>query len=180
MRKKFIKVLFGLTLGFVAVGMTAPVFAESESAVEESTTNEVVETTTTEENENTVIEEEKSAFDKLIDKLSKTEIKAYLTLLGSKLLADTTILLALALYIIRKRAKELQSSEAYQNALAKMNKEHQEEITRIMNEFTSKIDDLSKTVAKTIQSQNTDARKEAQKTIDDVLQAISDTKTSLD
>lgn len=179
-KKNLFKVLVGLTLGFGFVCASAPLYAdelettapettESIESEEESTTNEIQETT-----------EEQSAFDKMLGKLSKTEIKAYLTALFLKLGFDSTVLLALAIYIIKSKSKQILASESYQAAKEKADKDTQEKLEKLEKEWMSQIEKLTLTINSILAKQNSEKRQDADKKIDEILEAIKNTKVDLD
>lgn len=199
-KSNLIKGLLLMGLGFGAVAITTPViFAEEveattqESVVEETTQEEsnqsqeqeatsVVEETTQEATteETSQIIEEKSSLGKMLEKLSKTEIKAILTALCLYLGTDLTTILALAIYLIKTKSKQTLQNETYQSLKAKSDKEFQDKLTTLENEWLSKIDNLTKTINTLIANQSSEQRKNAEKTIDDILKSIQETKTDLD
>lgn len=187
-KKNLFKVLVGLTLGFGAIALTTPVFADEVATEPETTeTIESQESNTDENTESTEIEpvieennEDKSAVDKMLDKLSRTEIKATLTLLLFKLGFDSTVLLALAIYIIKSKSKQILASESYQAAKEKADKDTQEKLEKLEKQYIASIDKLTETINSVLAKQNSDKRIEADKKINEVLEAIQNTKADLD
>lgn len=124
-------------------------------------------------------EEKPSALKNIIDGLSNSEIKAYVIALFGKLLTDTSVFLFLAIYIIKKRSQEAINSEEHKKAMQNLSEENQKKIEELTNKYIESLDKLEKKIADIINKQNSDARQEAQKTVDTVKQVLDELKINL-
>lgn len=154
---KKIKILLGsiaLALGFFFCFCVVSVNAEEVQPTTDEQ-QEVVENTEQQETEQPTEEEVKQDIKNALDwfkSLDAESVKGWLVAIASYLGANILVLLALAVKLILGKTKEYKQTEFWNQVVAKMDKEHQDKVEKLIEEFNAKMealqDDLKQEMAK--------------------------------
>ena len=170
--KTIVKVILGVLItSFIFVlsfMITGVCHAEEVEAVEEAVENVEATQTTIQ----TAIEWLKS--------FSADDIKGWFIAFCVKFGIDTTILLTLAIALIRVKLGHISQEKLYQDLIAKLDAQHQEKVEQLIKEFDTKLEEVNKNVVDSINQLDDEKRKEAESDIAVVKDKLTQLKAEIE
>lgn len=165
---------------FLGVFITSFIFVLSFMFVGVAHAEEVA--TATEEAEQ-VAEQTKTAIQTAIDWLksfSADDIKGWFIAFCVKFGVDTSILLTLAIALIRTKVNKVSQEKLYQDLIAKLDAQHQEKVEQLIKEFDSKLEEVNNNVTASIKELDEEKRKEAESDIAVLKDKLAQLKTDVE
>ena len=172
---KLIKVILGSIIASFIFVVCFFAFSGNAYAAEEvaTATTQAADTTT-----DTAIKV-KSAVDWL-KSLSMDDLKGWLATGIAFLVTNATIILGLAIALIKLRVSQVQKSNAYESLKAKMDVDHQEKMESLIKEFNSKLDGCQVSINETIASLDEKKKEEAKTSIATLQEKLKDIKVEVE
>jgi len=143
--------MLGLALTFF-IGLSLQASEVTSSEVQEPTTQEEEpqeEEETTEQEP--ITKEEKAVVDLFIERLNKLSWKDAEAIIGwiiTYFVLNIGVIGAFGLGLIKSHTKSIRQSDVYQQAMAKLDAEHQQKVEEMINNFEKTIDDLKSQIEK--------------------------------
>jgi len=175
---KLIKILLGSIIASFIFVVCFFAFSGNAYAAEEVATATTQATATTSEATDTATKV-KSAVDWL-KSLSMDDLKGWLATAIAFLVTNATIILGLAIALIKLRVSQVQKSNAYESLKAKMDVDHQEKMESLIKEFNSKLDGCQVSINETIASLDEKKKEEAKTSIATLQEKLKDIKVEVE
>lgn len=166
--------IFVMCFAFTGVAFAEEVATATAEATQTATATTQA-TTTTGVDANTI----KSAVDWL-KSLSMDDLKGWLAGGLAFLITNATIILGLAIALIKLRVSQVQKSNAYEALKAKMDVDHQEKMENLVKEFNAKLDECQVAINESIASLDEKKKEEAKNSIATLQEKLNDIKVEVE
>ena len=108
------------------------------------------------------------------------DLKGWLAAGLAFLITNATIILGLAIALIKLRVSQVQKSNAYEALKAKMDVDHQEKMENLVKEFNAKLDDCQVAINESIASLDEKKKEEAKNSIATLQEKLNDIKVEVE